>query len=107
MRADRTPVSGLWPALRSGGRLFTLTCHWGERWRLILDFEPCTEKILKLYKNNSFPCLQRESIKILDPKSFHFSWLFGKNPLPTFAGHRAFPQATGHSSRGVFRDRRS
>ena len=55
MRADRTPVSGPWPALRSGGRLFTLMCHWGERWSLILDFEPCTEKHLNWIKTTHSP----------------------------------------------------
>ena len=69
MRADRTPVSGLWPALRSGGRLFTLTCHWGERWRLILDFEPCTEKYLKYIKTTHSPAKGEYLIKILNPKS--------------------------------------
>ena len=93
MRADRTPVSGLWPALRSGGRLFTLTCHWGERWRLILDFEPCTEKYLKYIKTTHSPA-KGEYLNPKNPESREsdlVGWVFVHARL---SGHQAGAQTT-------------
>ena len=60
MRADRTPVSGLWLALRSGGRLFTLTCLLAATFDLVLHPKLDTQSIVSCDRSSPMDSMNKQ-----------------------------------------------